>query len=439
MGLAGILVAIVVLFIFAYIGMPVLVLSFIATLIVTFTNGLDFTTALSELYLGGAANSFVLIILPGIVGAIIAEFYKETGAAAAIARGILKASNKIFKENKSVVIPIVVINVIGLVICYGGINGVIAIIILMPVVLEILKSYNMPRYLAPGIILGATCTAAMTMPGSPQSQNYLPSLYLGTSATAGLVPGLIAGIVVIVLNVMIMAALTKRAMKKGEKYEDLPEILAVRQVPDEELPNFFVSLIPMVVTLVLYAGMGMNLLLALLVGCVLCIPCFFNKVKSWKTFCEIFTHGSMDSCGLLLVVCALSGFGAVVAATDSFTMLCSGLMNIPGPATFKVLIAMAITVMIAGSGPAGETAGVPMFSQTFLSMGVSPAAFHRIAAFTGTCLDTLPSNAGVNIASKLSGYSIKETYKYCFLTSVLTTSIGAVVVTILLTIMPNAV
>lgn len=145
----------------------------------------------------------------------------------------------------------------------------------------------------------------------------------------------------------------------------------------------------------------------------------------------------MDSCGLLLVVCALSGFGAVVAATDAFTMLCSGLMNIPGPATFKALIAMAITVMVAGSGPAGESAGVPMFSETFISMGVSPAAFHRIAAFTGTCLDTLPSNAAVSIASRMSGHSIKETYKYCFLTSVLTTTIGAIVVTILLTIMPN--
>lgn len=437
MGIVGILIAIAVLFIFAYIGMPVLVLSFIATLIVAFTNGLDLTTALSDLYLAGSASSFQLIILPGIIGAIIAEFYKESGGATAIARGILNVSNRIFKKNDSVAIPIVVINVIGLVICYGGINGVIAIIILMPVVMEILKSYNIPRYLAPGIILGATCTAAMTMPGSPQSQNYLPSLFLGTSSTAGLIPGIIAGLVVIILNIVIMTILTRKAMKKGDHYEELPVGLAVSQMPETDLPNFWISLLPMVVTFILYVVAGMNLLVALLAGCILCIPCFIRKIKGWKKFCEVLYHGSMDSCGLLLVVCALSGFGAVVAATDAFTMLCSGLMNIPGPATFKALIAMAITVMVAGSGPAGESAGVPMFSETFISMGVSPAAFHRIAAFTGTCLDTLPSNAAVSIASRMSGHSIKETYKYCFLTSVLTTTIGAIVVTILLTIMPN--
>lgn len=436
MGIAGIFIAIVILFLLAYFGVPVLMLSILCSVIVALTNNMGVYTALSEVFLPGAADSFELIFLMGIIGAVIAEFYKISGGATAIAKGFLKASNKVFGDNKSVVIPIVIINIIGLVLCYGGINGVIAIIIIMPIVLEIMKSYDLPRYLAPGIVVGATCTAAMTMPGSPQSQNVIPSLYLETSATAGLIPGLIAGILVIILNILIMTFLAKRVMNKGDHYEDLPQMQA--QVSDENLPNFWISLIPMVATFIIYVVIGLNIVVALVAGMLLCFVCFIRKINTFSLFCRTLTDGCMNSCGLLMIVCMLSGFGSVVAATDAFAALCSGLMSIPGPATFKVLIAMAVTVMVCGSGPAGEMAGITMFAETFIGgLGVNAAIFHRIAAFCGTCLDTLPSNAGVNIASKYSGYPIKKTYKYCFLTSVLTTSVGAVVVTVLLTAFPG--
>jgi len=437
MGLFGIIIAILLLFVLAYIGLPVLLLSIVCALIVALTNGMPLLETMTEVFMPGAANSFNLIFIVGILGAIIAEFYKVSGGASAIARGLLRGSKKIFRDSTSVTVPVTVITAIGMVLCYGGINGVIAVIIMMPIVMEIMKTYDMPRYLAPGIILGATCTAAMTMPGSPQSQNVIPSLYLGTSPTAGLIPGVIAGIVVIALNIVVMSTLAKKAIKGGDHYSELPPELAVPQMPEDRLPNVWISLIPLVATFVLYVIVRANIVVALAAGVVLCFPCFWKQIKTFSGFCKVLTNGSMDSCGLLMVVCLLSGFGAVVAATDSFTALCEALTTIPGPATFKALIAMAITVMVAGSGPAGEMAGVPMFSSIFGEIGVSPAAFHRIAAFTGTCLDTLPSNAGVNIASKLSGHSVKETYKYCFLTTVLATSIGAIVVTLLLTLFPN--
>ena len=436
MALAGIVIAVVILFVFAYIGFPVILLTFISAMIVILTNGIDITTGITDLYLAGAASSFQLFVFIGILGSVMAEFYKDGGGAISIARSLMKASKKIFKGSTSPLIPILVVNVIGFVLCYGGINGVIAIFIMMPIAMEIMKNYDLPRYLAPGIMVGATCTAAMTMPGSPQAQNIIPSLYLGTSPTAGLVAGIIAGILVFVLNVWFMTAVAKKAVKKGDHFIDLPAQMQAPAIEDDNLPNFWISLIPMITTFILYIVVGLNILMALLAGVVLCVPCFYRQLSGWKTQCNIFTKGSMDSCGLIVVVCMLSGFGSVVAGTDAFSELVNGLTTIPGPATFKVLIAMAITVMVAGSGPAGEMAGIPMFAETFSNLGVSMNAFHRIAAFTGTCLDTLPSNSAVNIAAKLSAHSVKETYKYCFLTSVLSTSIGAIVVTILVTIFP---
>lgn len=446
MELAGILIAVVLLFVLAYIGAPVLVIGPFCTIIVIVTNHMELMDALQNTFLASLGSTFGMLFLLGLFGALMAEFYKSCGGAASIARGLMSVSKKLFKNNDSVVIPITIITLIGLVLCYGGVNGVIVVIVLYPLTMEIMREYNIPRYLAPGILLGATCTAAMTMPGSPQQQNTIPQMLLGTSSTAGLIPGIIAGVLVVVLCIWMMSALAKRAMKKGDGFEMSPEMIAAMQAAKKaqeagaeqmKQPNPWISAIPLAATFVLYVIAGMNIVIALAAGFILCIVCFAPQWKTGQKLFDILTHGSMDSMGLFVVVCVLSGFGAVVASTSAFTQLCEAVISVPLPALFKVMIAMMITVCIAGSGPAGISAGIPMFQSTFETLGVNMAAVHRIAAFTGTCLDTLPSNAAVNISAKLTGYPVKRIYKYCFLTTVLATSIGAVVVTILLTIFPN--
>ena len=446
MELAGILISVVLLFVLAYIGAPVLVIGPFCALIVIVTNQMPLMETLQSVFLGSLGSTFGLLFLLGLFGALMAEFYKSCGGASSIARGLMGVSKKVFKSNNSVAVPITVVTLIGMVLCYGGVNGVIVVIVLYPLAMEIMREYDIPRYMAPGILLGATCTAAMTMPGSPQQQNTIPQMLLGTSSTAGLIPGIIGGVVVVVLCIWMMSALAKRAMKRGDGFEMPQEMAEAMQAAQKaqadgakqrKLPNPWISAIPLVLTFVLYVIVGMNIVIALAAGFILCIVCFAPQWKNWKTLCDILTHGSMDNMGLFVVVCVLSGFGAVVAGTDAFRELCEAVIAIPLPALFKVLISMAITVCIAGSGPAGLSAGIPMFQSTFEALGVNMAAVHRIAAFTGTCLDTLPSNAAVSISAKLSGYPVKRIYKYCFLTTVLATSIGAVVVTVLLMLFPG--
>lgn len=50
---------------------------------------------------------------------------------------------------------------------YGGISGIVLMFVMMPLGLEILKECNVPRYMAPGILLGSMAPAALCMPGSP--------------------------------------------------------------------------------------------------------------------------------------------------------------------------------------------------------------------------------------------------------------------------------
>lgn len=49
---------------------------------------------------------------------------------------------------------ILIIFVAGVLMSYGGISGIVLMMVLMPLTLEIIKESRIPRYMAPGILLG---------------------------------------------------------------------------------------------------------------------------------------------------------------------------------------------------------------------------------------------------------------------------------------------
>ncbi len=91
----------------------------------------------------------------------------------------------------------------------------------------------------------------------------------------------------------------------------------------------------------------------------------------------------------------------------------------------------------SGSGPAGLSATLPYMSETFASMGINMSALHRVSVFASQTLDTLPTNPGYIIATGIAEVEIKDSYKYVFITTVLNTTITALVVALILTIFPG--
>ena len=55
---------------------------------------------------------------------------------------------------------------------------------------------------------------------------------------------------------------------------------------------------------------------------------------------------------LVLQVGLLGAIGGVVAASPAFPVLTNGLLNMGGPALFKVVLAIALLTGASGSGPA---------------------------------------------------------------------------------------
>ena len=435
LGLIGIIVSLALIIILAYKGVHVVVCGALAAIIVALTNGLGATAGYSQIYLGGIGGFFTNNLPIYIWGGIFGVMYNESGAAKAVAQGLSKLLRG-KKEKLGVFTAIVIIFVAGTILSYGGISGVVLMFVLTPLTLAILKESGIPRYMAPGILLGSLATAANSMPGSPQIPNASPMAYLGTGSMSGAIPGFIGGAVVIVLNLIYLNWAAKREIAAGRGFVSL-EGESFDSDEGENLPNALIALIPLVVTFILFNAFKLYIGFSIIIGIIVGVIIFWKYLGSIKDVLKMLGSGITSGAVLCLSAGALAGFGAVVQATESFKSFCGVVTSINGPPLFIAMFAIILVTAITGSGPAAIGAALPAFSETFAAMGINNAALHRVTSFSVVTLDTLPSNPGFIAATGLAKAEIKDSYKYVGVCTVLNTLIAAIIVTALLTAFPG--
>ena len=137
-GLLGIVAALVALIVMVYKGLHVLIAGTIAALLVAITNGLGAVDGYSVVYLGGVGGFVVSNLAIYLWGGIFGELYNASGAARSIAHAISRLF-KGKKEHTSVLTSILIIFVAGVLMSYGGISGIVLMMVLMPLTLEIIK------------------------------------------------------------------------------------------------------------------------------------------------------------------------------------------------------------------------------------------------------------------------------------------------------------
>lgn len=436
LGLIGIVVALVLLILLVYKGVHVVVAGALAAIIVAVTNSLGATAGYSTVYLTGMGGFVTGNLAIYLWGGIFGELFNVSGAA----RSIAQAISHIFrgkKEQTGVLTSILIIFVAGTLMSYGGISGIVLMFVLMPLTLEILKESRIPRYMAPGILLGALATAALAMPGSPQIQNSAPINYLGTTSMAAAIPGFIGGAVVILLNIVFLTWAAKREIAAGRVFVSLATDAPARTEHDRKLPHPIAAIMPLLITFILFNGFKVYIGFSIIAGILLGVILFWKQLSGVKAILELMGSGVASACILCLSSAALAGFGSVVQATETFGQFSSSISGIQGPPLFIAMFAIVLVTAICGSGPAAIGAALPMFKDTFAAMGVNMSALHRIAAFSATTLDTLPTNAGFIAATGLAGAETRQSYKYVGVCTVLNTTVATIVVTTLLTLFPG--
>ena len=436
LSMIGIIVGIVFLIFFVMKGWPLLVIGACAAMIVAVFSGLNVTEAYLTTYMSGVGDFLIGQIPIFLWGAIFGECYGITGGAKSLARFI----SKVFRgknETLSPLVAIIIVFLAGILLSYGGVSAIVLMFVMAPLCMELCRESGIPRYMVPGMILGCIATSALSMPGSPQIQNVMSTSTVGVSSMAAAIPGVIAGIIILVLNVLYLNFAAKKEMAKGARFEDVAGDAESTFVEDKNLPNPLVALLPMVLVFVLYNGFKVDVNFSLMAGIILAVLLMHKNFKSMANFLKSLGDACLNAAVVSCGAAAVSGFGSVVAVTPAFAGLTEKLAAFNGNPLVIAMIAMMDMTLNGGSGPAGLGVGLPVFTPLAQSMGVNMNAFARISAFCATTFDTLPTNAGYIAANEICKTQANKSYKYVGVCTVLNTTVGTVILCIICIVAPG--
>jgi H+/gluconate symporter-like permease len=394
-----------------------------------------FTGVFMEAMVGFVKNYFPVFLLGAIFGKVI----ELSGFSKSIVKSVI---DLIGRERAMLAIVLV-----GAILTYGGVSLFVVVFAVYPFAVEMFRASDIPKRLIPGTIaLGAFTFTMDSLPGTPQIQNIIPTSYFQTTAYAAPWLGIIGGLFILLAGMTYLEWRRRVAKAAGEGYgtghTNEPEKMA-----DEELPNAWIALLPLVVVGVLNKvftelikanyGASYDVKLAamkepvhisvdkvaaiwavegaLLAGILAVLIFAFARVSSK------FAEGSKAAvAGALLAsinTASEYGFGSVIAALPGFLVIRDALRAIPNP-----LINEAITVTalagITGSASGGMSIALAAMSDQFKEMATAAnipfEVLHRVASMASGGMDTLPHNGAVITLLAVCGLTHVQSYRDIF-------------------------
>ena len=150
---------------------------------------------------------------------------------------------------------------------------------------------------------------------------------------------------------------------------------------------------------------------------MLCLSAPCSYVTNWKRIREKnkfdpITKGMMNAMVPLANTAIIVGFAGVVTNTAAYNAMVEKLLSINANPYVTVVIAVAAICALCADAIGGVSTFAATLGQTFLGMGVNPAALHRLTLATATTFDSMPHNGALNVTMQVMGLTHKEVYKH---------------------------
>ena len=404
--LIGILLGMVILVFLAFKGYNVIIVSVIAALVVAVFAGTDILPLITDSYMTKfadfAKNNFMIFLLSAVFGKLMGD----SGAADTIAYSMLRVVNHVHSQRTKQLVGGLMITAIVAVLTYGGVSLFVVIFTLISIGRKLFEELDIPwrHYLTFHGIGSATFTMTM-LPGTAALQNIIPTQYLGTTPMAGAalrpppaaIPSFLRG----------LAFILKRARARGEGFRPSGEAVKAAYRDEDEkkaaagesqvgIP-LLLALIPPVVLLLVLNVCKLHAVIALSCGILVCLILFGLILRRLDNLKATLAAGAVNSISTIGTTCAVVGFGGVVAAVSGYQLILGSLTSIPGPAIFKLIIAVNVAAGLTGSSSGGLSIALENMQDYFLGLGLSPNVIHRIGAMSSGGLDPCPTSAALSI------------------------------------------
>ena len=432
--LIGILLALAFYIFAAVKGWQLLFVAICGTIIVAIFGGLNVVQAVTSTFVGGITGFWGRFMIMFIGGSLFAQMMADSGAAFRIADALSDLCRK--SKDPTTQKVLLTIPIINSILTYGGITSLLVVFLMVTIARRLFEELDIPWKLYGFAVLGSATFTVGLLPGSPQATNLIPMSYLGTQATAGALLGIIGAVVQITLAVIFLVYEVRRNAKTGEGFMPTGQNIVKEILPAFDIPktNIIICILPCIVLLLSLNVMKWSIATSLTLGCVTCYVLFFKEFQRKKCIKKTIGDGIMRGISVLTLMSSCSGFGAVIGAVPGYAFVISGLQSLPGPAPFKIWLAVNVAAGITGSSSGGLSIVLNNMTDYFMSLGIPAPAVHRLISASSIGLDTLPHSSGVVNACAVSKMTHKELYKYYFMISVVFTNIAALVIAALISI-----
>lgn len=368
-------------------------------------------------YMTGVGEYFISWFPVFLLGAIYGAVMNSTGAAKALADGIVKLIGSRFVV-LAVLIPCMVLT-------YGGVSLFVVVFIMYPMGCAIYRAANIPRTLLPSAIAFGSFGITMTsIPGTPQIQNLIPMDYFGTTATAAPLLGIVASLLVGIPGYLYLDWRVRKARKEGRGFEEDSFSAGTELTPKDTARWMWLGgLVPLVVVFVTLNILKWNVVVSLIAGILVCA---LFGIKQIRTLPASLTEGAKSSVTAIMNSACAVGFGSVIRIVPGFALLTALLIggaSSPLALFFSESMSTAVLAGATGSASGGLSIALATFADQYLSMagqlGISPELLHRFASIAAGSLDKLPHNGAVITLLAVSHCTHKESYRDIFIVSVL--------------------
>ena len=414
------LIAVVVLIYGAFKGLGAIPLTLLASLVIILSNRIPIWTGFSAYYMGGFTGTLSGYLLMLMASCLYAKFMDASGCAKSIAMGI---ANKLGRKH-----ILLALTLIALVLTWGGVSLFVALFVVGPVGIAMLREANYPRHLLlAAFAIGGGAASVTTLPGTTQLTNVIPTQYLGTNVAAAPVLSIILSVAQIAVGIWYLKHVEKKALAKGETWSDEGLNLArFSTLNQSDLPPIWSSVIPIIFMLVaiIVLSLFVSNTTMLTTYCMLAasVICLLLNLKRFKgvNMKKLLGDGLGDGITAITGLAAVVGFGTVVQYSAAFTNVAGWVMGLQMHPYWKGVVATAVISGVTGSGSGGLKLVFDTFGQYFVESGCNLGVLHRLCALASGTLDSLPHNSGLFLTFAYLGLTHKEGYKhYWWMTVVL--------------------
>ncbi len=413
-GIPGVIILLIIIGIFIFLcfrGFPPALTAPIMAMVALLTAGMNVYEGMTGAYMTGTTNFLMKYFLMFLSGAIFANLMSASGAARSIGLALAKIAKKFPGHEVYAAMWCAVL--IGVFITYGGVMIFVAFFTIIAIVKEMYQELNVPWKMYTVVPFGTAALSMTMIPGSPSANNAVAAGWLGTNAMSGAVLGLIAVVLSIIVGHFYLSHEAKKIIKNGEGFLPTGAKIAAVEFENPEPMNLIAALLPSIVLLIVLNVLNMGVTIACFAGIIVALIDFgviLKRFDSVNSIVNIMSTGAMQAINAGFITALVIGFGSVIASTPGYQFVIQALFNLPGPAEFQIVIAVAVSAAMSGSPSGGLNIALENLSGHFLELGIQPGVIHRISVVASGSLDSLPSCATLINELNQARLTQKESY-----------------------------